>query len=113
MIRRGDIHIVDFGDPDGHTPAKRRPVVIIQGDDYNRSGLGTALVVVLTGNTGIQQQPGNVLLPSTATGLKKDSVANVTALYTVNKDDLGEKVGEAPSYLMGDISAGLRLVMEL
>lgn len=53
MIERGAIHWVDLGDAQGSRPAKRRPVLVIQADPYNASGLITTLAVVITSNIPI------------------------------------------------------------
>lgn len=113
MIRRGGIHWADLGEPDGSRPAKHRPVLVIQSDPYNASRLATVLVAVLTSNTRRAAAPGNVFLPASATGLPKDSVVNVTALVTLNKDDLAGHVGTAPPGLMRDVDKGLRRVLGL
>jgi mRNA interferase MazF len=52
--------------------------------------------------------PGNVFLPAAATGLPRDSVVNVTALVTIDKDDLDELIGQAPNYLLQEVDRGLR-----
>jgi mRNA interferase MazF len=57
--------------------------------------------------------PGNVFLPPTATGLPRDSVANVTAIVTLNKTDLTDRVGNIPPSLMHDVDRGLRRVLSL
>jgi mRNA interferase MazF len=67
--------------------------------------------VVITSNTGLAAMPGNVFLPAVATGLKLDSVVNVTAMVTVNKDELDGPVGQAPEGLMQDVDSGLRRVL--
>lgn len=114
MVSRGDIHWCDFGEPSGSSPAKRRPVVIVQSDDYNRSRLATTIVVVLTSNSSLAAMPGNVFLPASATGLPRDSVANVTALATLDLRDLDpHPVGRVPAHLLDDIGIGLRSVMGL
>lgn len=113
MIARGAIHWVDLGQPVSSAPAKRRPAVVIQDDRLNRSGLSTVVVALLTSNTAAAEFPGNVFLPRSATGLTKDSVLNVTQVVTRDKADLGEPIGEVPSYLMDEVEAGLRLVLHL
>lgn len=113
MIRRGDIHWADLGEPNGSRPAKHRPVLVIQSDPYNASRLATVLVAVLTSNTGRAAAPGNVFLPASTTGLPKDSVVNVTALVTLNKDDLTGHAGQVPPGLMRDVDEGLRRVLGL
>lgn len=47
------------------------------------------------------------------TGLPKDSVANVSQVLTLDEDYLTEKAGRIPSHLMGQVDAGLRLVLDL
>lgn len=111
MIRRGEIYWVDLGEPAGSRPAKRRPVLVVQSTPYNNSRLATALVAVLTSNTGLAAMPGNVFLPATVTGLPRDSVANVTALITVNKDELEDPAGRVPDEMMRSVNEGLRRVL--
>lgn len=113
VIERGNVHWADLGEAMGSRPAKRRPVVIIQADPYNRSRLATVLVAVLTSNTRLAAAPGNVFLPAAATGLPRDSVVNVTAMVTVNKDELADAVGQVPMALMRAVDAGLRQVLGL
>ena len=111
VISRGDLYWVDLGEARASTPAKRCPVLIIQADPFNASRLATTLAAVVTSNTAVAAMPGNVFLPAAATGLPRDSVVNVTALITVDKDDLDELIGRAPDYLMQDVDRGLRQVL--
>lgn len=114
MVNRGDVHWCDFGEPSGRAPAKRRPVLVIQADEYNRSRLATTIVAVLTSNTTLAAMPGNVFLPSTTTGLSKDSVVNVTALATKNLRDLDpHPAGSVPDHLMVEVDQGIRNVLYL
>ena len=114
MTRRGDIAWVDLGEASGSAPAKRRPVLIVSADAFNRSRLRTVLAAVVTSNTAMAAHPGNVFLPAAATGLPKDSVVNVTQLVTLDRQDLdGDPVGAVPGYLMIDVDVGLRLVLNL
>ena len=113
MIRRGAIHWADLGEPRGSRPAKRRPVLVIQNDSYNESRLFPVLAAVITSNTTLATMPGNVFLPAAATGLRRDSVVNVTALVTLNKADLAALVGRVPENLMRDVDQGLRKVLSL
>ena len=113
MIRRGEIHWADLGVAEGSRPAKRRPVLVVQSDVYNDSRLATVLAAVVTSNTKLAAMPGNVFLPSSATGLSRDSVVNVTALVTLNKTDLVDRVGLIPPSLSREVDRGLRRVLEL
>src|SRR5262245_7666781 len=111
VIRRGELYWVDLGQPTGTRPANRRPVLVVQSDPYNASRLAATLVVVVTSNTELAGMPGNVFLPATMTGLPRDSVANVTAIVTVDKADLDEPAGKVPPSMMREVDHGLRRVL--
>ncbi len=110
---RGEIWWADLTDPLGSAPGYRRPVVIVQADSFNRSRLRTLIAVTLTSNLYLVDAPGNVLLPAKATGLPKDSVANVSQLATIDRDRLTERVGRISGPLLNDLEKGLRLVLAL
>jgi mRNA interferase MazF len=69
-------------------------------------------VVPLTSNTALEAFPGNVLLPAEASGLEKDSVAVVSQVGPVSREFLDPyPAGRVPSYLLAEISSGIRLVL--
>ena len=113
MIERNALYWADLGDPSGSRPAKRRPVLVVQSDPYNASRLATVLAAVVTSNTALAAMPGNVFLPAAVTGLPRDSVVNVTALVTLNKTDLTDRVGRLPLTLVQEVDRGLRRVLGL
>ncbi|WP_313676704.1 type II toxin-antitoxin system PemK/MazF family toxin [Mycolicibacterium sp.] len=113
VIERGDIYWAELGAPAGSRPAKRRPVLVVQADAYNSSRLATVLSVAITSNTALAAMPGNVFLPADATGLPRDSVVNVTAVVTLNKGDLSDRVGPLPQSLAAEVDRGLRRVLDL
>jgi mRNA interferase MazF len=78
VIRRGEIWWASLLEPLGSEPGYRRPVLVVQTDDFNGSHIATIIVVTLPSNTRLAQSPGNVFLPIDLTGLPKDSVANVS-----------------------------------
>jgi mRNA interferase MazF len=113
VTSRGDLWWADLGPAAGSRPAKRRPVLVIQSDPYNDSRIATVIVAVVTSNTDLAAMPGNVFLPAAATGLPRDSVVNVTQLYTLNKTDLTDRAGLLLADLLKDVDAGLRQVLQL
>ena len=113
MIERGGIYWADLGAPAGSRPAKRRPVLVISAETYNKSRLATLVAVVIISNTDLATMPGNVFLPAAVTGLPRDSVVNVTAVVTLSNADLTEQVGVAPLVLLRGIDRGLRHVLDL
>ena len=113
VVQRGEIWWANLPEPVGSEPGFRRPVLVIQSNDFNRSRIATVIALVITSNIKLAQAPGNVLLPSKVTGLSKDSVANVSQVITIDKTFLAEKMETIPSYLLEQVENGIRLVMGL
>jgi mRNA interferase MazF len=113
VIQRGGIWWADLPEPTSSEPGYRRPVLVVHSDDFNRSRIATAIVVVITSNLKLAAAPGNVFLPQRATGLSKDSVANISQVLTVEKSFLTEKISDLPKHLLEQVETGLRLVMDL
>ena len=113
VVHRGEIWWATLPEPLGSEPGYRRPVLIVQSESFNQSRIRTAIAVVLTSNTKLARAPGNVLLTGGATGLPKDSVANVSQVITVDKTFLTELIGFLPARKMQQVEDGLRLVLSL
>lgn len=110
---RGELWWADLGLPRGSAPALRRPVLIVNADQYNRSNLRTVTVAVLTTNARLAALPGNVAIAADVAGLTADSVVNVTQLATVDRSALGEPIGGVPDWLMTQVDAGLTRALAL
>jgi mRNA interferase MazF len=110
---RGEVWWATLPSPTASEPGYRRPLLIIQSDDFNRSRINTVIAVVITSNLLLAEAPGNVLLSKKDTSLPKKSVANVSQLITVDKSFLTEKVGSVSSHKLREIEAGIRLVLSL
>lgn len=113
VVERGQIWWADLGEPDGAEPGYKRPVLVMQSDAFNRSRIRTVIGVVLSTNARLIDAPGNVLLPAKATGLPKDSVANVSQVITIDRDFLVEPAGRVRGQFLKDVENGLRLVLGL
>jgi mRNA interferase MazF len=113
VIERGEIWWADLSDPVGSGPGFRRPVVVMQSDAFNRSRIRTVVAVVVTSNLRLVDAPGNVLLPAKASGLPKDSIANVSQVITLDRDFLSDRAGRIRGSLLNDVESGLRLVLDL
>jgi len=111
VIQRGEIWWASLPAPSGSEPGFRRPILVIQSDDFNRSQIATVICIILTSNKRFAQAPGNVVLPRQLTGLPKDSVANVSQVITVDKNFLTERVGVLMNNILKQIEEGLRLVL--
>lgn len=110
-IAQGDVWWADLPEARGSEPGFRRPVVVVQGDGLNRSRIATVVCVALTGNLKWAHAPGNVRLPSSLTGLPKDSVANVSQLVTLDKTDFTERTGKLPRPKLELVLSGIDVVL--
>ena len=69
----------DLPAPVGSAPGFRRPVVIVQGNRFNRSRIATVVVVPLTRTLRLADLPGNVLLGDLVSQLGERQVAQILA----------------------------------
>jgi len=111
VIAQGDVWWADLPAPAGSAPGYRRPVVVIQGDTFNRSTIRTVVCVPLTGNLKWAGSPGNVVLGPGQTGLQRDSVANVSQVTTLDRAALDERVGRLSQSKLDLVLAGLAVVL--
>ena len=109
-IAQGDVWCADLPVPRGSAPGFRCPVVVVQGDALNRSNIATVVCVPLTSNVKWASAPGNVLLAASATGLPKESVANVSQLVTLDQSDLTERAGTLTRRKLELVLSGIDVV---
>lgn len=112
-IRRGEIWWHDFSEPEGSEPGGSRPVMVLQGDNFNRSRIETVVVVVITGNLGLAAAPGNVWISASDSGLQQDSVVNVSQMMTTDKAFLRDRVGSLSADAIRAVGRGVALVLGL
>ena len=111
VISQGEIWWADLGEPIGSAPGYRRPVLVVQGDALNRSRIATIVCVPLTSNLKWAEAPGNVTLTARATGLDKDSVANVSLVVALDRSQLVERVGKVTARKLELVLAGVDVVL--
>lgn len=111
MISQGEIWWAELADPTGSAPGVRRPVVVVQGDAFNASALATVVVVPLTSDLRWAEAPGNVRLTARMTGLRRDSVANVSQISTVDRAVLRDRSGKLTAPKVDLVLSGLDVVL--
>ena len=111
VIAQGEVWWANLADPNGSAPSFRRPVVVVQGDSFNRSRIATVVCVALTSNLKLADAPGNVTLPPRTTGLDRESVANVSQIVTLDKAALEERTGKLTPQKLGLILDGIDVVL--
>lgn len=113
VIRRGEIWWADLPEPVGSSPGYRRPVLVIQEDEFTNSAIKTVIVAAITGNIRIAKAKGNVLLSPKQSGLPKESVVNVSQLLTIDKSLLNDLVSVLSESKIEQVDNGIRLVLSL
>ena len=113
VVRRGDIHWVDFSPGKGSEPLGRRPGLVIQCDALNDSKLNSVVMLAITSNLKFSELPVNVLLAKGEANMPKRCVINATQMKSVDKSSLVEKIGSLSSEKMEQVVAGLKLVMDI
>ena len=110
-MTRGEIWWADFGIPYGSEPGFKRPVLVVQDDAFNKSNIGTIVVVPLSTNLLLAEAPGNSLFGKKATGLSKDSVAVLSQIVSVDRERLIEKIAIIDKQLFAEIEGGMMTVL--
>jgi mRNA interferase MazF len=112
-MKRGEIWWASLGEPKASEPGYRRPVLILQSDEFNHSAIRTVICAVVSSNMNLAMAPGNVHISSRNSGLPKPSVVNVTQVITVDKSVLTDRVKRLDVQSMNQVEDGLRLVLKL
>lgn len=112
-MKRGEVWWANLPEPAGSEPGFRRPVLIVQADEFNRSRIRTVIAAAITSNVALAAAPGNVALSKKSVGLDRESVVNVSQIITLDKTFLTERIGRLTERKLRAVEDGLRLVLAL
>lgn len=109
--RRGEIWLVDFGEPVGREQAGTRPAVVVSTDALNEGPAGVVLVVPVTStDRGI---PSHVEIEPGESGLDHPSYAKCEDVKSISERRLVGRVGVAGPEPLFEIGRALRYLLEL
>ena len=108
-IAQGALYWIATGPQDA---GGRRPYVVIQSNFVNRSRINTVIVCALTTQLRLAGMPGNVLLEPGEGNLPKQSVVNVSQIFTVARLELEEYIGMLAPRRVRQILDGLWHLLE-
>jgi mRNA interferase MazF len=111
VINQGDIFWIKLEQPNGSEPANRHPHVVVQNNVFNSSKINTVVVCALSYNTKLAAVPGNVFLGAGEANLTAESVVNISQIFTIPKEKLGEKIGTLTPWIVDQIIEGVKLVL--
>jgi mRNA interferase MazF len=113
-MKRGDLVIAQFPHGAG-TPAKTRPVLVVQADFYNQR-ISSVLVAAVTSNLARRGDPAHCLIDvaipeGKLTGLSRTSLISCLNLAVMPKADLGQKISELSAHTMLKIDDCLKAAL--
>jgi mRNA interferase MazF len=109
--RRGDVWLVDFGDPLGREQSGTRPAVVVSADPLNDSPAGVVILVPTTTTPRglaphVEIQPGR-------SGLDEVSYAKCEDVKSVSEQRLVGRLGSVDDGVTFHISRALRFLLDL
>lgn len=96
--RRGEVWLVDFGDPIGREQGYRRPAVVISDDDLNAGPAGVVIVIPTT--TRYLGLPVHVEIDVATSGLDDVSYARCEDIRSLSDERLITRLGSVPPEAM-------------
>jgi mRNA-degrading endonuclease toxin of MazEF toxin-antitoxin module len=112
--QRGDVLKARFPHASGGR-GKKRPVVVVQADVYNRR-LRHAVVAQITTNLDEKGDPASLFIGGTtpegrAAGLNRDCIINCTLLSLMSEDRLMQKIGSLPTPLLSQLDSCVKAAL--
>lgn len=109
--RRGDLWLVDFGEPVGREQAGRRPAVVVSSDLLNGSRAGVVLVIPTT--TVHRGLPSHIEIEPGDSGLDEVSYAKCEDMKSISDHRLISRLGFANDSVVFQIARSLRFLLDL
>jgi mRNA interferase MazF len=110
-VRRGEVWLVDFGDPTGREQAGRRPAVVISSDLLNDSRAGVAVVIPIT--TAYRDLPSHVEIDRGSSGLDEVSYAKCEDVKSISDHRLVGRLGAVGDEAVFQMARALRFLLDL
>ena len=115
-LQRGDVLKARFPHAAGGR-RKKRPVVVVQADDYNQR-LRHAVVAQVTSNLDEKDDPAYLFVKAAtpegkAAGLDRDCLICCTLLSLMTEDRLKEKVGNLSAEMLSKLDDCLKAALGL
>lgn len=107
--RRGEVWLVDFGDPVGREQSGRRPAVVVSADPLNQSRAGVVIVVPTTSTP--RGMPSHVEIDPN--GSDEVTYAKCEDLKSISDHRLIGRLGAVNDEVTFQIARALRFLLEL
>lgn len=111
-VKRGELWLVDLGEPKGdHEQVGRRPALVLQTDDL--SPLSTVVIIPLTTQTKRAGFANTVLVPAREAGQDHDSVALCHQIRALDRRKLIRKIGQLTPERLSEVELAVLFVLGL
>jgi len=110
-IKRGERYWVDWRPSRGSEQSGVSPALIIQNDTGNRCSPTTIVASVSTASE--KSYPFLVRFTAAESGLRRDSMVNLSSILTIDQTCLGDKCGELNEIKMAEVNQAIRVSLAL
>lgn len=108
---RGDVWLVDFGEPVGREQAGRRPAVVVSADALNEGPSGVVIVVPLT--TSRRGLPSHIEIDPDVSGLDDISYAKCEDVKSVSSERLVAHLGRVGPDVLFTMARALGFLLDV
>lgn len=109
--RRGEVWLVDFGNPVGREQSGTRPAVVVSADPWNESRGGVVIVVPTT--TAARGLPSHIEISPDGSGLDEMSYAKCEDVKSISEHRLIGRLGAVGAEITFEIGRVLRYLLDL
>jgi len=109
--RRGEIWLVDFGEPIGREQSGRRPALVISADALNQSAAGVVIVVPMT--TAHRGLPSHVEIDPNRSGIDEISYAKCEDVKSIAEQRLIARLGAVDEEILDVVGRALSFLLDL
>lgn len=109
--RRGEVWLVDFGDPVGREQSGNRPAVVVSADLLNDSPAGVVVVIPIT--TTHRGLPSHIEIDQGDSGLDEVSYAKCEDVKSISEQRLIARLGSVGEDVVLQAARALRFLLEL
>jgi mRNA interferase MazF len=109
--RRGEVWLVDFGEPVGREQSGHRPAVVISADPLNASSAGVVILIPTT--TTHRGLPSHVEIEPGGSGLDEISYARCEDVKSISEQRLIARLGAVSDDITFDLARVLRFLLDI
>lgn len=112
IIRRGDVYFARLGDERAEGPVEM-PVIVVSRDSLNQNSPVIVIVPVVEKTGRKRIYPSQAPIRAGDGGITVDSIALGEQVRAIDASRLAKQLGHLPVHTIAEISAVLRIVLDI